>query len=122
MARPPNQRLSKNKIIFAHLGGYGLDPTFDDTWFEEVLQMATKYPRIYLDTSAVTYHLENRSLVNRIRETCGFNRILFGTDTPVVLGTSMEHSKYILENNPILSKEEKLMILSENAKDLFQIM
>ena len=116
------KKFSKNKIIFAHLGGYGINITFDDTWFEEVLQMATKYPRIYLDTSAVTYHLENHSLVNRIRETCGFNRILFGTDTPVVLGTSMEHSKYILENNPILSKEEKLMVLSENAKELFQIM
>ncbi|MHA2248167.1 MAG: amidohydrolase family protein [Candidatus Hodarchaeales archaeon] len=115
------KKFSKNKIIFAHLGGYGVNFTYDDTWFEEVLQMATKYPHIYLDTSAVTYHLENRKIVNRIRETCGFKRVLFGTDTPVVMGTSMGHSKFIIENNPLLNKEEKKMILSENAKQMFQI-
>ena len=115
------KKFPNNKIIFAHLGGYAVNFTYDDTWFEEVLQMATKYPRIYLDTSAVTYHLENHSIVDRIRETCGFKRVLFGTDTPIVIGTSMGHSKHVIENNPLISDLEKAMILSENAKHLFQI-
>ncbi|MHA2500569.1 MAG: amidohydrolase family protein, partial [Candidatus Hodarchaeales archaeon] len=53
-------------------------------------------------------------------ETCGFKRILFGTDTPVVLGTSMEHSRSVIESNPLLTDEEKSLIFSENARKLFQ--
>ncbi|MFX1286535.1 MAG: amidohydrolase family protein [Promethearchaeota archaeon] len=113
------KKFSKNKIIFAHLGGYG--KTDDDSWLNEVLKLTKKNTNIYLDTSAVPYHLEDPSVVKIIRETCGFEKVLFGTDTPIVMGTSMEHSRYLIENNPILTKEEKLMIFSENAKELFQI-
>lgn len=115
------KKFSRNKIIFAHLGGYGVNSTYDDTWFEEVLRMTKDNPQIYLDTSAVTYHLENQRIVSRIRETCGFERIIFGTDTPVVQGTSMEHSKRVIERNPILSREEKTLIFSKNAEQLFQL-
>lgn len=113
------KKFSKNKIIFAHLGGYG--KTDDETWLNEVLNLCKKNSNIYLDTSAVPYHLEDPSVVERIQNTCGFERVLFGTDTPVVLGTSMEHSRRIIENNPILTNEEKLMIFSENAQRLFQV-
>ena len=115
------KKFSKNKIIFAHLGGYGVNSTYDDTWFEEVLRMTKSNTQIYLDTSAVTYHLENHHIVNRIRETCGFEKIIFGTDTPVVQGTSMGHSKRVIERNPILSNEEKSLVLSKNAKLLFHL-
>lgn len=112
------KKFSKNKIIFAHLGGYGtlLD---DETWLDDVLRMAIKNPNVYLDTSAVPNYLEIDAIVDSIRETCGFERILFGTDTPVVLGTSMEHSRAVIERNPLLTDEEKLMIFSENARRLF---
>ncbi|MHA2270757.1 MAG: amidohydrolase family protein [Candidatus Hodarchaeales archaeon] len=112
------KKFSNNKIIFAHLGGYGtLD---DETWLDEVLRMALKNPNIYLDTSAVPNYLEIDAIVDSIRETCGFERILFGTDTPVVLGTSMEHSRSVIERNPLLTEEEKRLIFSENARRLFQ--
>lgn len=115
------KKFSKNKIIFAHLGGYGINFAFDDSWLNEVLKMTKKNPNVYLDTSAVTYRLEVPSLVKTLRETCGFNRILFGTDSPVVLGTSIGHSKQIIENNSILTYEEKRMMFSKNAKELFHI-
>lgn len=113
------KKFSKNKVIFAHLGGYGVIE--DETWLSETLKMATKYPNIYLDTAAVPNYLENQSIVETIRETSGFQRVLFGTDAPVVLGTSMEHSRSIIEKNPFLTEEEKNAIFSENAKQLFHL-
>jgi predicted TIM-barrel fold metal-dependent hydrolase len=113
------KKFSKNKIIFAHLGGYG--ETDNETWLNEVLKLSLKNTNIFLDTSAVPYHLEDSSVVDSIRETCGFEKILFGTDTPVVLGTSMEHSQKVIEKNPLLTEEEKSLIFSENAKRLFNL-
>jgi predicted TIM-barrel fold metal-dependent hydrolase len=83
--------------------------------------LSFKNTNIFLDTSAVPYHLEDSSVVESIRETCGFEKILFGTDTPVVLGTSMEHSQRVIEKNPLLTEEEKLLIFSKNAKRLFNL-
>ncbi|MFX1537514.1 MAG: amidohydrolase family protein [Promethearchaeota archaeon] len=112
-------KFSKNKIIFAHLGGYG--ETNNETWLNDVLKLGKKNNNIFLDTSAVPYHLEVPAVVDSIRESCGFKKILFGTDTPVVLGTSMEHSQQVIEKNTILTKEEKALIFSENAKKLFNL-
>jgi predicted TIM-barrel fold metal-dependent hydrolase len=113
------RKFSKNKIIFAHLGGYG--ETDNENWLNEVLRLTIKNTNVFLDTSAVPYHLEDLTVVERIRKTCGFEKILFGSDTPVVLGTSMEHSHQVIEKNPLLTKEEKSLIFSENAKRLFNL-
>jgi len=110
---------SKNKVIFAHLGGYG--KTDDSSWFSAVIEMMKTNDNIFLDTSAVTYQLEIPAIVNKIRNTCDFQKILFGSDTPVVQGTSMLHSRKIIENIPIITYEEKIKIFSENAIDLFKI-
>jgi predicted TIM-barrel fold metal-dependent hydrolase len=114
------KRFKKNKIIIAHLGCYGCD-SYDNSWFEESLSLATKYPSIYLDTSAVTHFLHNKIVVNRIRETCSFDRILFGTDSPVVQGVNMQDNVNFVLNSPILSDEEKAHIFSENAKSLLSL-
>ncbi|MFW9854237.1 MAG: amidohydrolase family protein [Candidatus Thorarchaeota archaeon] len=112
-------RKTKNKIIFAHLGCYGrID---HDSWFSETTNLAKNNPNIYLDTSAVTYHLEDPGIVEHIRQTCGFRKILFGTDTPVVQGTSMRHSLDVIKNSPVLTPNEKRLILGENAKALLKI-
>ncbi|MFX0116073.1 MAG: amidohydrolase family protein [Candidatus Hodarchaeota archaeon] len=113
------KKFSKNKVIFAHLGGYG--QINDETWLNNVLKMASTNPNVYLDTSAVPNYLENPSITEKIRETCGFERILFGTDTPVVLGTSMQHSRAVIEKNPLLTNAEKLSIFSENASQLLHL-
>lgn len=110
---------SKNKIIFAHLGGYG--KTDDSSWFNAVIEMMKTNDNIFLDTSAVTYQLEIPAIVDKIRNSCDFQKILFGSDTPVVQGTSMLHSRKIIENSPIITYEEKIKMLSKNAIDLFKI-
>ncbi len=113
------KKFSRNKIIFAHLGGYG--KTDDRSWFNSVIEITRNNKNIYLDTSAVAYQLEVPYIVEKIRETCGFKQILFGTDSPIVQDTSMVHSRKIIEKIPIISDDEKRAILSENSKELFSI-
>ncbi|MHA1228323.1 MAG: amidohydrolase family protein [Candidatus Hodarchaeales archaeon] len=113
-------KYSNNKVIIAHLGGYGCED-YDESWFEEALTLATDYPNVYMDTSAVTYHLESSKVVEAIRNSCTFDKILFGTDSPVVYGSSMEKNVKIIIENQKLSEKEKKRILSENAKELLDI-
>ncbi len=108
----------KTKVIFAHLGGYGEVGLGNDDWLDSVLELANKNPNIYLDTSSVTYAFNDPKIVTKLRK-LGFNRILFGSDTPVVHGTSMEHSKNIIAKTALLSDKEKKMILRENAIRIF---
>ena len=104
------------KVIFAHLGGYGV--TDDESWINSALDIARKNSNVFLYTSAVTYALEDLNTVAKLRD-IGFDHILFGSDHPVVHGTSMEHSKNVILKSPILTEEEKRMILFENAQKLF---
>jgi predicted TIM-barrel fold metal-dependent hydrolase len=118
--KPIIKRFKNNKIIFAHLGCYGCD-SLVNPWFEEALYYAENYSNVYLDTSAVTYHLESNQIVEKIRNKCGIKKILFGTDTPVVQGTSMSHSIKVIDNSPVLTDDEKTKIFSENAKSLLSL-
>jgi predicted TIM-barrel fold metal-dependent hydrolase len=108
----------KTRVIFAHLGGYGEIGQGNNDWFDSVLELAKNNSNVYLDTSAVTYAFNNPNLVAKLRE-LGFDRILFGSDTPVVFGTSMEHSKNVIAKTTLLSEKEKKMILRENAERIF---
>ncbi len=109
---------TKTKIILAHLGGYGEVGQGESDWLNTVLELANKNPNVYLDTSSVTYAFNDSSIVSKLRK-LGFDRILFGSDTPVVHGTSMLHSKNIIINTSLLTDKEKSMILRENAKRIF---
>ncbi|MHA1945700.1 MAG: amidohydrolase family protein [Candidatus Hodarchaeales archaeon] len=108
----------KTKVIFAHLGGYGEVGLGNNGWLDSVLELAIENPNVYLDTSAVTYVFNDPKIVNKLRD-LGFERILFGSDTPVVHGTSMGHSKNVIAKTDLLSEKEKRMILRENAIRLF---
>ncbi len=109
-------RKANTPVIFAHLGGYGV--TDDESWIDSAMEIAKTNSKVFLDTSAVTYALEDPNTVDKLRD-LGFDRILFGSDHPVVHGTSMDHSKKIIENSPLLTKSEKRRILYENANKLF---
>ncbi|MHA2053630.1 MAG: amidohydrolase family protein [Candidatus Hodarchaeales archaeon] len=109
---------TKNKVILAHLGGYGVGD--DDSWLNHALELAANNsPNIYLDTSAVTYALNSPGIINKLRKTNQV-RILYGSDSPVVQGTSMLHSKSVIENNKLLTASEKHSILYQNAYDLLE--
>ncbi|MHA1975042.1 MAG: amidohydrolase family protein [Candidatus Hodarchaeales archaeon] len=113
-------KYSNNKIIIAHLGCYGCED-YDDSWFQEALDLATHFPNVFLDTSAVTYYLDSSKVVKAIRSSCTFDKILFGTDSPVVYGSSMKKNVKIIIENQKLSEKEKRQVLSDNAKQLLNI-
>ncbi|WP_455142201.1 amidohydrolase family protein [Candidatus Hodarchaeum mangrovi] len=113
-------RFKNNKFILAHLGCYGCD-SYDDTWLNEAVNLAASLPNLYLDTSAVPYHLENKQIVKLIRKTCSFEKIIFGSDSPVVYRSSMLHSIKIIENSPLLTELEKDLILFGNALEFLEL-
>ncbi|MHA1603684.1 MAG: amidohydrolase family protein, partial [Candidatus Freyarchaeota archaeon] len=105
-------------IIGAHLGSYSAEKP--GIWFEEMMQVVEQYDNIYTDTSAV-----DPILVKRAVERIGADKILYGSDYPVVLtycdrkrGMG-EHLKNLLELD--LTTEDKEKILGKNAKRILGI-
>lgn len=70
-------------IVMAHLGGYSaLSPGL---YFSEALEVYTRYDNVYTDTSAV-----DPSLVELFVANAGYDRVLFGSDYPYVVGLTMQ--------------------------------
>jgi predicted TIM-barrel fold metal-dependent hydrolase len=105
------------KLVLAHIGSYSaIRPGI---WFNEALNIMKKYDNVYADISAVTDILYNDRVVKKIRETVGFEKILFGSDYPVVDGrnllTEVENVK-----KSILEDHEKEEVLGLNALKLLR--
>ncbi|MEX2706487.1 MAG: amidohydrolase family protein [Candidatus Freyrarchaeum guaymaensis] len=105
-------------IIGAHLGSYSTEKP--GIWFEEMMQVAEQYDNIYTDTSAV-----DPILVSRAVERIGADKILYGSDYPVVLtycdrkrGMG-EHLNNLLKLDLLLEDKEK--ILGKNAKKILMV-
>jgi predicted TIM-barrel fold metal-dependent hydrolase len=82
---------------------------------EEALQLGKTYDNIWFDVAAVTYTLTEKSYVERIRDAVGFDRVLFGSDYPVVQGTSIKTMVSDVRASPYLTNEEKAKVLGLNA-------
>ena len=89
-------------------------------WIDETLDLGMRYENVFFDVAAVTYTLTHRDFVEKIEKTVGFDRILFGSDYPVVLERDMKSSIEEVRNSPHLKKEEKQKILGENALKLLK--
>lgn len=107
------------KIIAAHMGSYSLyDPGI---WFEEMMKVAIDHDNIYVDTAAI----RDIRLIERAVKTMGADRVLYGSDYPVVVNFSDEKVgmwkplHMILDSR--LRSEAKKRILGENAIELLQI-
>ncbi len=106
-------------VVLPHLGGYSaIQP---GRWLNETLEMISRnaLDHVYLDTSAVPYLLYDRDVCSLIRETIGFEKILFGSDYPVVEGHDIAHMVRIIEESEQLTNSEKEKILWKNARRLF---
>lgn len=70
-------------IVMAHLGGYSaLSPGL---YFSEALDVYVRHDNVYADTSAV-----DPSLVELFVANAGYDKILFGSDYPYVIGLTMQ--------------------------------
>ncbi|MEM4699724.1 MAG: amidohydrolase family protein [Candidatus Nezhaarchaeales archaeon] len=68
------------KIVMAHMGSYSaLEPGL---WFEEAMEVARRWPNVYVDTAAVFSERLLKEAVRRVGE----GRVLFGSDYPAIGG------------------------------------
>jgi len=95
------------RIIAAHLGGFKM-------W--DAVEKYLVGEDLYLDTCYTFGHLEIKRIV-RIMERHGFDRILFGTDSPWT--DQREEIQHILRLD--ILEEAKRKILGENARTLLNL-
>ena len=118
--RPVLEKYHRVPIILAHLGSYSKDEPC--IWLEEALQLGSDYPNVWADLAAVAWLVEREWRVERIRETMGFQHILFASDYPAVANqVSIRYMIDLVRENPYLSAVEKADILGGNAARLFGI-
>jgi predicted TIM-barrel fold metal-dependent hydrolase len=112
------EKYPRLNIVGAHLGSYSAQNP--GIWFEEMMQVASEHDNIYTDTSAVDPELVRRA-VDRI----GSDKIVYGSDYPVVLAYCdrklgmLQNLKSILELD--ISIEDKEKILGKNAKKILNL-
>lgn len=108
----------RTQVIVAHMGSYSLkNPAI---WLEEALALG-RFPQVWEDVAAVAYLLRDRSVVDKIREKLGMDRVLFGSDYPAVLGTDIKTMVEAVEGSPYLTDAEKEQVLYSNAARLLQL-
>jgi len=99
-------------IVIAHMGSYSaLKPGI---FFSEALEVIAKYDNVYADTSAVDPYLVEVA-VDRV----GYEKLLFGSDYPYVVGYTMRDAvEDILKLN--IESKAKNAILRLNAERLLR--
>ncbi len=118
--RPAMERYPETPIILAHLGSYSKDEP--GIWFEETCRLGADYPNVWGDLPAVAWLVEREWRIDRMRDTIGFQRILFASDYPAVANqVRISYLVDLVREYPFLSKDEKLDILGRNAAQLFEI-
>ncbi|RRD95356.1 amidohydrolase [Clostridiales bacterium COT073_COT-073] len=93
-------------IILAHFGG-GL------LFFELMKELRAAFANVYYDTAAGVF-LYDKEIYNVAREIGILNKILFGTDYPL-----LPISRYD-ESLSVLSDKERAMVMGENAKKILR--
>ena len=107
------------KIILTHTGCYSaLKPGL---WLDEALDLGKQFENVYFDSSAASHVIYQKKVVERIRESVGIERLMYGSDYPVVEGSNMQYEVNVIKNCQHLTGEEKNMILGLNAAKLLGI-
>ena len=116
--------LAKNSdvpLVLAHFGSYGKE--IPGIWLFEALQLGKKYRNVYADLASVEWLLDHENVVQEIRKTIGFDRILFGSNYPHSLATDVNLAYIVsgIKANTNLTPKEKRKVLGENAARLLSI-
>ena len=108
-------------VALAHFAAYSSNRP--GIWLREAMELGKKYDNVYADLAAVNYVLEDERAVKAIRETIGFDKILWATDYPgpIYFGMSLARVVYDVKQNPFMTEEEKHAVLGENAGRLLGI-
>ena len=109
-------KFKKVPIILAHMGSYSR--RYPGIWFDEALELGKKYSNVWFDVSAVPYLLTEWRYVEKISREVGWDRVLFGSDYPVVGGSSIMSILSIIQNSNLLSENDLEKVLYLNALKL----
>jgi predicted TIM-barrel fold metal-dependent hydrolase len=87
------------------------------------MQLGKKYRNVYADLAEVDWLLDRENVVQEIRKTIGFDRILFATDYPHCLASDVSLAYIVsgIKTNTHLTPKEKRKVLGENAVHLLNI-
>jgi len=89
-------------IILGHMGGY--------FHVDEAIEVAERYPNVYLETSAMPYPAQ----IRRAIDTIGARRVLFASDGPGCLPKLEVHKVRLAE----LSSDDEEQVFAENIQEL----
>jgi predicted TIM-barrel fold metal-dependent hydrolase len=105
-------------VVLAHFGAYSTE--IPGIWLFEAMQLGKKYPNLYADLAAVDWLLDREVVIQEIRKTIGFNRILFATDYPLPLSSGVSWATLVkgIQANTYLTPKEKRKVLGQNAARL----
>jgi predicted TIM-barrel fold metal-dependent hydrolase len=108
-------------LVMAHFGGF--TTRIPGIWLYEAMQLGKKYKNVYADLSSVGWILNRDCVINEIRKTIGFDRVLFATGYPKPLISAMTIASMVsaIKTNLHLTEKEKRKVLGENAAKLLGI-
>ena len=112
------QDFEKVEVVVAHMGCYSAK--VPGVWMDEALELGKENENVWFDIAAVPYVVTYRKLVDKVRNTVGFDQVLFGSDYPSVGGgrVSIESMVAEVKNSKHITEEEKEKILGLNAVKL----
>jgi len=85
---------------------------------DEALELGKNNENVWFDIAAVTYLVTREKFVQKIRDTVGMDRVLFGSDYPAVQGVSIKMMVDDVKTSRPLTETEKEKILGLNAIEL----
>ena len=107
---------SQVDFVLAHAGSYSsLRPGI---WFHEAVELASRYPNVWLDVAAVPYLLTEPDFVGALRGRGLLSRVLFGSDYPVIGGSGVKEVAEIILSSTGLTVDEKAGVMALNAERL----
>jgi uncharacterized protein len=108
-------------LVLAHSGAYSTE--IPGIWLFDALQLGKTHTNVYIDLAAVDWLLDREMVVQEIRKTIGFDRVLFATDYPLPLsaGVSWAYVVKRIQTNSNLTPKEKHKILGRNAARLLNL-
>lgn len=109
-------KFKKVPIILAHMGSYSR--RYPGIWFDEALELGRKYGNVWFDISAVPYLLTEERYVGKVSREVGWDRVLFGSDYPVVGGSSIMSVLDIVQDSNLLPENNLEKVLHLNASKL----
>ncbi|MEM9292259.1 MAG: amidohydrolase family protein [Acidobacteriota bacterium] len=95
------------RVVAGHIGA---------PWTQEILSLATKFPNLYIDTSAYKITRYPADFVQYLRGR-GAKKVLFGTNYPMLTGAACLEGLEELQ----LSEENQALFLAGNARKVFKL-